>query len=185
MIDINLGDQPVILWTYLGVLALTPVVVAIVGFFVTRALKQREYDHDAAERRREICKALYDDVGPLLNRIYCYITDLGDYGTYTPPDIIQAKRDADRTFYTYRTLWSETTRQAYAAFMAQAFETHTGVGVPAKVRALRLQKVHFFQNTGRAWNLEFDAMLTEEQDPQAAHRAYEAVVSAFVRDMTE
>lgn len=185
MIDINLGDKPLILWTYLGVLALTPVVVALVGFFVTSALKRREYNFSAAERRREICKALYDDVGPQLNRIYCYITDLGDYGHYTPHDIIQAKRDADRIFYTYRTLWSEPTRQAYAAFMEVAFATHSGVGVPAKVRASRFQKVHFFENTGRHWDLAYDAMLTEEKDLDAANSAYETVVSAFVRDMTD
>ena len=69
--------------------------------------------------------------------------------------------------------------------MDQAFETHTGVGVPAKTHALRLPKVHFFQNTGRPWELKYDAMLTEEQEPPSATRAYEAVVSAFVRDMTE
>ncbi len=49
MVDINLGDKPAILWIYLGVLALKPIVVAFVGYFVTSGLKRREYNFSAAE----------------------------------------------------------------------------------------------------------------------------------------
>lgn len=186
MIDIDIGDKPVALWAYLGVMAMTPVVVAVVGFFVTSALKRREHDLNAHQRRREIRKDLYERIGPHLNRIYCYITDLGDYGIYSPPDIVQSKREVDRVFFTYRSLWSAETRAAYEAFMAVAFKTHAGgPGTPAKIQGARFQKVHFFKNTGRPWDPAFDAMFTEEVDKPAAHAAYERLVSAFIQDITD
>ena len=185
MIDIDIGDKPLVLWAYIGTLALTPIMVAVVGFFVTSAIKRREHDLNALQRRREIRKELYDQVGPLLNRIYCYVSDLGDYGHYSPHDIVQAKRDADRVFFTYRTLWSTETRRAYETFMAQAFQTHTGTGVPAKIRAEPLQKVHFFANTGHAWDPAFDAMFTGQADKPAAAAAYEQLVTSFISDMTD
>jgi hypothetical protein len=49
VVAIKLGDKPALLWIYLDILVLKPIVVAFVGYFVTSALKRREYNFSAAE----------------------------------------------------------------------------------------------------------------------------------------
>jgi hypothetical protein len=81
---------------------LTPITIAVTGYFINQAIKNREHELAALRRQQDIGKALYDDIGPLLNQIYCFAADVGDLGAYEPPYIIQTKREVDRRFFTYR-----------------------------------------------------------------------------------
>jgi hypothetical protein len=163
--------------------ALTPVAIVWAGYFIKKSLSARENELVALRRLQDIRKSIYDEIGPKLNQIFCYIFDVGDYGSYEPMDIIQLKREVDRKFCTYRELWHKETIGAYKAFMAAAFETYVGVGTPAKIRTMTHEKKTFFSNFGKQWGVGWDEKFSEKKDPEV-QSLYETLIQRFIEDMT-
>ena len=110
-----------------GALA-TPFVVAVVAYAFQR--RQKVAEATMTERVRRI-----GAMSPLLNKIYSYRQRIGNYLEWSPDEILAAKREADREFWTYEYLWSQDFHKAYHEFMDGAFETHRGEGNRAGIRA--------------------------------------------------
>ena len=100
----------------LGALA-TPVVVVIVAYLFQR--RQKVAEAAMAERIKRIAL-----ISPLLNRIFSYRHRVGAYLDWSPEEVLQAKREADREFRTYEFLWSPEYREAYHRFMEECFSTN-------------------------------------------------------------
>ncbi len=106
----------------------TPVVVATVAYLFQR--RQKIAEAAMAERIKKISL-----ISPRLNMIYSYLQRVGSYLEWSPEDILKAKREADREFWTYEYLWTPEFETAYHDFMDEAFEMHRGEGNKAGIRA--------------------------------------------------
>jgi len=165
--------------------ALTPAAIAGAGYFINKALSTREHELSMLRSKQEIRKQIYDEIGSKLNQIFCFVCDVGDFGYYEPPHIIHLKRDIDRKFEVYKTLWHKRTLDAYEKFMGSSFDTYSGgPGTPAKICASLNEKQAFFSRVGKQWKSEWNAMFTVPMDKNTLFTLYDNLVEAFVNDIT-
>ncbi len=118
-----------------------------------------------------------------LNVIYVYVADVGDFRAYSPIDVIQRKREADRVFYMYRPYWSSQTEERYRAFMDAAFETYTGLGRLPRIRARSDEKKVAIEVDGEAWNAKWNPLFSEGRATNYQDAYYE-LVSSLLADTT-
>lgn len=116
--------------------ALTPVIVAILGWKISRTLKDIEqsqwYSRKLIEKRIEI----YDKISPMLNRLFCYFHWVGDWKENSPVDIIKTKRSLDHTVYIYKYLLDPEFFTTYVHFMDALFTTYNSAGEDARLRTM-------------------------------------------------
>ncbi len=94
----------------------TPVVVAFLGYKLNSRLKSID---DAQWQSRKIVEKrleLYERIAPSLNSIFCFCTWVGYWKDISPKDLIQTKRDLDKTVNIYRHLLSEEFYHKYNDF---------------------------------------------------------------------
>ncbi|MBX3629188.1 MAG: hypothetical protein KF908_04595 [Nitrosomonas sp.] len=116
---------------FIGVL--TPLSVAILGWFISRHLKLLDLVQWTNQKLIEKRLMVYDMVAPQLNMLLCFYTWVGYWKTVTPEDVIKAKRDLDKTMNINRHLFDNNVYEAYQAFIHMLFETYTGPGCDAKI----------------------------------------------------
>src|SRR4051794_5983466 len=101
--------------------ALTPLIVAFLGWWISRRLKRLEQmqwaNQKAVEKRLEI----YSSLAPVLNDLYCYFDFIGEWKMRNPVAVLDVKRAADRIFYVNAALFSSRFRRAYEEFMDLCF----------------------------------------------------------------
>jgi hypothetical protein len=153
--------------TKLVVGAATPVTLAIVGALFSwqagdRAQETAQYNQVVAKRIE-----LWDDLGPKLNSIYCYLTYVGDWKELTPADVVKLKRESDRIFFTYRPFFSEEFVAAYEAFLDAAFKPYGGWRADARIRSTVAQR----ENAS-------EGAFTGEDNAAAVHQAYYSMLRA-------
>jgi hypothetical protein len=170
-------------WWKTAVSVLTPIAIAALTFFVTRALNEQQAEHKKDEQVLQLKQTAYARIGPELNKIYVFVDDVGDYRSFTPDAIIAIKRRVDRDFHMYDTFWSKATSDAYDAFMAAAFKTYLGVGRKPQLRTFTKEKRAAYASDGRAWKAEWDTLFAEERDPEV-RRKYNVLVRGFLDDIT-
>jgi hypothetical protein len=157
---------------------LTPLALVALTFVVNSAIQERG---EALKRQGQILaekQKIYADLGKNLNIIYIYIADIGDFRSYTPPRVVELKRESDRWFFTYRPYWSKETEQKYNTFMTAAFTTYNGAGKPAKINAKKLQKTEAYNVDKLQWDGSWDAYFKEDSaDPNIATKYYDLVGS--------
>ena len=106
--------------------ALTPLAIAAAGYIINRAIKTREHALSMLRNKQDMRKEIYDEVGPKLNQIFCFIMDVGDFGDYEPPYIQDLKGEIDRKFKTFEKLWHQNTINAYDEFMKASYAMRSG-----------------------------------------------------------
>ena len=143
---------------------LTPLILVYLTFIVQSTLSEKEAEFSRLEQILAEKQRIYGTLGSDLNRIYVYIADLGDFRQYTPLQIIQKKREADRLFFTYLPYWSKETESSYKAFMDSAFDTYQGAGKRAKIKARSFEKKKAYEIDKLAWDDDWDKHFTEERD---------------------
>jgi len=110
-----------------GALA-TPIVVAGVAYVFKR--RQRLFEAGMSKRIKRI-----GNMSPLINKIYSYLQRVGDLLDCSPKEVLDAKREADREFWTFEYLWSSPFKGAYHAFMHESFDMFTGEGNKTRIHA--------------------------------------------------
>lgn len=138
---------------------LTPLTVAIVGYFINKNLSKNTQKIVESNILIEKRMALYDEMAQPLNNIYCFINDVGSYKELMPELIIKDKRVCDRLFHIYRPIWDKNVIDAYKEFMSSSFATFGRSGDDAKIRTVMVEKIKT-ANWDDAWNEE----LTGERD---------------------
>jgi len=169
-------------WWKIFVSALTPIAIAVLTYFITSSLNVKESMLRKSEQILSEKQKTYSKIGEDLNIIYVYAADVGDYRQFTPNQIIDRKRDADRTFFMYRPYWSGETQNKYNAFMHAAFEMYAGPGLNAKIKTSDVQKKLAFSAERKQWDGAWDNMFTGSADP-ALEQSYYALVSCFLSDI--
>lgn len=118
----------------LGVAALTPIMTGIVGIFVVRLGNRMEaaqqLNHELLKKRL----ALFEEIAPNLNDIYCFYQAVGHWTELSPEDVVKRKRTIDRAIQVNRFLFRPEFWDAYKEFEQAHFEIYSSPGQPAKLR---------------------------------------------------
>ena len=151
-------------WNSLEVakLLVTPVVVALLGYFVQTQLAEqsRQTQELLTEQARSWQQnlrltdrrlQLYDNIRLELNRIYCFVEDIGTWKQDTPETVLAAKRHVDTEMHSQRAIWSPETFEAYLAYMNSAFLTYTGFGKDAQIKTSVAEKQAGIKNWSPVW----------------------------------
>jgi hypothetical protein len=85
----------------LAVGIMTPLSVAAFGWFISRRLKRFELLQWSNQKLIEKRIAIYDQVGPALNQLYCFYAWVGNWKETTPAEVLRLKRDLDQKMYVY------------------------------------------------------------------------------------
>lgn len=169
-------------WLKLAASFLTPLTIALLTYVASRALNERASQLRKGEQLLGEKQRAYAAIGEDLNVIFVFVRDVGDFRRYTPDQIIDRKRSADRHFYMYRPYWSDETEARYKAFVAAAFRTFTASGSNAKIRTLAFEKRKAYEIDGRAWDEAWTGCLTEERDGRIDFH-YQTLVAAMLDDV--
>lgn len=179
-------------WNSLEVakLVVTPVVVALLGFFVQTQLADQaratqqiladqarswQQSQRLADRRLEV----YDAVRVELNKIYCFIEDVGTWKEDNPETVTAYKRNIDREMHTHRAIWSNETFDAYLRYMNSAFAEYSGgVGRDAPIATTASEKRKGIKN----WSTVWESRLTGTRVPEHK-RNYDRLLNLMSRDM--
>src|SRR5438309_1174698 len=101
----------------------TPIIVLILGIFVSRGLKQFETrvasNQELVRRRVGFC----DSVSQRLDTVFCFFLYVGNWRDVDPPKVISIKRELDSEFHRAIPYLSEGTYHAYSALEAVCFRT--------------------------------------------------------------
>lgn len=155
----------------------------LVGYFVQRALAERSRSWKFQDRLVDKRIEVYEKIAEDLNRIYCYVMDVGTFKGETPDTIIAAKRNVDKYMYIYQAIWSEDTFKTFNVYQDSAFVTqHGDAGEDARIRSKLFEKKAARENRNQSWTEDWDECFTEERDP--AHREkYKELVKLLSRDL--
>ncbi len=114
---------------------LTPLVLLFLGIWVNRIAKRVENTQWANQKLIEKRIAIYDELAPLVNDLYCYYRGVGNYKKITPADVIDIKRKLDKRVYVYASLFSSEFLDIYKEFINSYFIPFGGErGEDAKLR---------------------------------------------------
>lgn len=160
---------------------LTPLVLIALTFVVNNSIQERGALLKREEQVLAEKQKIYAELGRKLNIIFVYIADVGDFKSYTPPRVVELKREADRQFFMYRPYWSDTTEKNYIDYMNAAFTTYTGVGLPAKINATPSEKIAAYTVDKLQWDAAWDVYFAEKKDPEISTKYY-ALVSSLLAD---
>jgi len=114
--------------------AMTPLVVGFLGWKVSKRLKDIEQAQWGNRKLTEKRIQIYEKVSPLLNRLFCYFSCVGDWQLHSPKAIIATKRELDHEMHVNKYLLEPEVFENYLKFTHALFEHYTGVGEDAKLR---------------------------------------------------
>lgn len=164
-----------------------PVVVAVVGYRLSRRLKLWEASQ---WRNQELIKArlqYYGQLAPMINDVMCYLTFIGRWKELTPPEVIKIKRDMDRVFFSVAPLFSQQAFEAYGEFIRACFDAYAGWGLDAQIRS---GFVHRRQVCPDAWDPEWERLFTlndnqeiRQEDLGMIREQYNCLLTALVEDI--
>jgi hypothetical protein len=112
----------------------TPILVAIIGFQLNRTMQKLASAQWANQKVIEKKIAVFDNLAPMLNDLYCYLAWVGNWKEMKPDEVVQKKRQLDKQFYIYSALFSPELVKAYNDFIHCCFETYTGAGHDARIK---------------------------------------------------
>lgn len=113
---------------------ITPLLVVILGWYVRQLERKLKLVEHAEQKVMDWRLSVYQDVTPLLNDIYCFVTYRGNWKKLTPVQILEAKRAADKRLSIYSPYLSESFQVIYQGYIEACFKTYAGKGMDAQVR---------------------------------------------------
>ncbi len=112
-------------------------------------------------------------LSPLLNRIYSFRQRLGDFLDRSPEDILAAKREADREFWTFEYLWSPSFKDEYEKFMQESFDMFRGEGKKAAIKA----ESKYYPRKATDLSIEFTETPVDKKQNATVYDALQAAIS--------
>ena len=182
-----MGSWPTLEIAKLVVGVLTPLSVALLGWLFSRQLKRLDLSNWSNQKLIEKRLAIYDEIAPRLNKLLCFFTWVGYWKTVSPADAVQAKRELDRTLNIYRHVFEHEVYDAYQDFIGALFETYTGAGQDARLRALIFgpdgdRRSDCGYTWDEAWTVSFTEPGRAAGKPEVRAK-YEALMAALTRSL--
>jgi hypothetical protein len=159
----------------LSIAALTPVFVAIVGFWLNRRLKSLEQAQWSQQKVIERRIKAYDDLATPLNQLFCFYCYVGTWKELSPPEVVQMKRKLDQTAYTSAPLFDDQFLPRYNALMDACFTILGEWGTDAKLRTLPDRREEAAHMAGKPWRPTWESCFAsrdEKCDPNQVKDAY-------------
>jgi hypothetical protein len=172
----------------LVVAALTPIAVAVLGWWISRRLKRLEHLQWASQKAIEKRLAVYSKLAPALNELFCYFDFIGDWKMKDPVAVLAVKRKADKLFHVNAALFSSRFQTGYKVFIDLCFvpgpleEFHTS----ATLRADMNIRKEMFRKRGADWNpkwREYFAPAEKVTSREEIRAGYHAVMSSFASEL--
>jgi hypothetical protein len=162
---------------------LTPLAIAFVGLLVQRTLAAQSRTWKVEDRLADKRVEIYEKIGVDLNRIYCYVMDVGDFKDEIPDKIIDAKRNVDRNMFIYQAIWPEETFKCFQEYIDSAFLHSRGErGDDAMIRATVLEKKAAREKRHKQWPDAWNERFTGERD--TSHKTkYAELMKLISRDL--
>lgn len=145
----------------LGASLLTPIITgvcAVILYYFIANWNLGSIEHRALlERRLQI----QSEIAAPLNRIFCFVEDVGTWKQDTPHSVIEHKRKVDSLMHANRSLWSKDVFNAYLQYIDEtAFMTNVGRGQDAKIRTSSDLK-SAIQGWDEAWKVRLTGKVDE------------------------
>lgn len=166
-------------WTALVAPVLTGMLGVGAGYLAIRFDLRKSTNQELIKKRI----ALYDDVAPRLNDIFCFFLSVGPWKDLPPPLIIQKKRELDRVLYVYGPLFSPDSFLKYQHFMDVCFKTYVGAGRDALIRA---NAVRISSEWGDGWKTDWDKFFVETKEITSREpltKSYEALMKQLAAEI--
>ena len=161
----------------LAIDALTPILVLVLGIFITTSIKN-------SERSTDLRSEIYKTIGMDLNDIYCYLSFVGGWKDLSPIDVIARKRSIDRAIFTYRPFFSSELFTTYQHFMHEAFKPFSGPGTDACIRSdIESPNGDRRRHCINKWDPAWETRFTKEQNHKAQGEAYSKFLEQLARDL--
>lgn len=193
MILLLLAAPPPPVWTSLEtaklvVAALTPIAVAFLALWLNRHLKRFEHLQWANQKLIEKRLAIYSELAPVLNDIYCYFDYIGDWKFKTPIEALDLKRNADRRFFVNAPLFSAGFHTAYQDFINLCFIPGPldEYDASATLRTDIDLRKDIFRKRQQPWDPKWDAYFASRAaitDRGELVQGYWQMMDAFARDL--
>ena len=170
-------------WAKLLVAVLTPISVIVFGFWLNRRLKRFEHLQWASQKVIEKRLRVFEELAPLLNDILCYFTYIGCWKEFSPPDMVNLKRQADRIAYVNAPLFPADFLTHYNKFIGLCYGTYSGWGQDAKLRTQYRRRA---EASSEKWLEEWAACFADENqcmDAKALRDAYGEFVAYFAKEL--
>lgn len=186
MIQVLLADS---VWnslevTKLAVSALTPIVVLVLGLWVRRSLQAVETAQWFTQRHIEWKIQIYEEIAPMINDLYSFMTYRGSFKEKDPPSVIRIKRDLDRRAEIVAPVLGPEFLTAYKAFMDLCFKTYTGKNRDARLRTgFESRKDSWGTEWQVAWEQLFVNEESEKADRTEVGAAYERLMQVLASDL--
>lgn len=161
----------------LAIGALTPILVVVVGFFVSHRLKSLEEAQWARQKIVERRIAAYDQIAPQLNQLFCFFTYVGSWKELEPPQVVGLKRELDQAAHISAPLFDGDFLPVYNRLIEHCFATFGGWGQDAKLRTLTTHRRSAF---GPDWKPSWDscfAGVDATSEPAIVKKAYDDVMA--------
>lgn len=168
-------------YTTLATNALGPIVAAFFGYWILRVTKRLEHaqwrNQKLVEKRIEV----WDDIGPVINDIYCYCLRVGSWKELTPPEAVAKKRAADKLMYLNRPYFSADFFDRYQHLINTCFEPFQGHGENAKLKSMAWEHKNVHEYWDESWDTCFlDAPLDDDE----LRSAYDELVTQVSRELS-
>lgn len=137
--------------------ALTPIIVALLGFKITKMFKKYDKAQWTNQKVLEKRLQIYDEVVFMLNDILCFHCYIGNWKELSPIKIIEHKRQLDKKLNVYAPLFTEDLIVNYNAFIHECFELFTGWGNDAKIKSSYKRRIEFNAEWSDDWNNLFSS----------------------------
>jgi hypothetical protein len=160
---------------------LTPAALAFFGVYIHRLTKRFEDLQWRSQKLIETRLKIYDELAPQLNDLLCYFTYVGCWKDLNPPEVIALKRTIDKKVFLAAPLFSESFFSACMEFQNLCFETYSGWGRDALLRAQFERREKARPNE---WKAEWKECFSDSaSDPKAIRAAYKEIMEAFAVDI--
>lgn len=181
-------NQPTTLWNALEIAklivsALTPLLVLIIGLWISRSLKRLEYHQWTNQKLTEKRIEIFEELAPLFNDLLCYFTFVGCWKELKPPEVVQRKRSTDRIVHVNAPLFSKEFVNRYNDFIAACYGTYSGWGQDAKLRTLSDRRK---AAAGNSWEAAWDSCFADTKncsEPRVVKSSYALLMSCFSEEL--
>lgn len=161
----------------------TPLLLLALGIPVARYTKRLDTQAALDEKLIERRLALFEQIGPDLNDLYCLTQFVGHFRSIDPPSALKRKRRLDKTVHVNRPIFSPDVIRAYKAFIDSVFRTPDRAGEDAK---LLIDRLTLADERGDDWPDAWNGYFADppaKPTPRAdVKTAYIALVDALAKD---
>jgi hypothetical protein len=166
----------------LAVGVVTPVLIAVLGFWVSRRLKAFEATERINQKLIERRIHTYDRLVPIANQVYCFFAFVGSWKETTPPQAIALKRGMDEIAYVDAPLFDPDFLRLYTEFVDRCFHTFHAWGAEPKLRTWSVRR----RAATEGWSTNWDHLFTEPTEastPEQVATAYAALAAYLARSI--